>query len=252
MESSEGRYYFVSDVHLGAASGDPVARERRFVDFLKKVPEDTTALFLLGDIFDFWVEYREVVPRGFTRVFGQLARLSDAGCKLYFFKGNHDWWGTDYFEKEFGATVISEPYKMFRLNGLSICLGHGDIPGCSDFGAKLIFKVFRNKFLIRMLMAMPSAWTVPLARKWSGASRKTGGFGHQFDGCNTDIYRFVNSLGRTEDVDYYIFGHYHVPAAIDVESGGKLLLLGDWEKEEDYLYLSGMMISGRFFPNIHK
>ena len=248
MPTVPGRYYFVSDVHLGASGDTEGCRERLFVDFLKSLPENTAGLFLLGDIFDFWVEYRDVVPRGFTRVFGELARLSDSGCKIWFFKGNHDYWVTDYFRKELGITVVDEPYEIVDLFGKRFCIGHGDSLNCSDWKARLVFRMFRNKFLIAVLKALPTHCIFKFARWWSSKSRKSAD-GYKFDVTESDIKAFAENFGRSEDIDYFIFGHFHTPSCTALECGASLYLLGDWATLANSLYFSGNGITGLGFPN---
>lgn len=247
----EGRYYFVSDVHLGIRDDASGSREKAFVAFLDSIPEETEAVFFLGDIFDFWVDYREVVPRGYTRVLGRFAALADRGVKLYFFKGNHDWWMTDYFKKEFGAIVVEEPYLVMPLGGKTFCLGHGDILNCSDPKARFIFRLFRNRFLIRIMKSLPSCLIVRFARKWAGHSRKQHS-DYVFDVEGSDILRFAEDMNLTRPVDYYIFGHFHTPSRTSLKSGGELFILGDWSRGENYLYFSGMTISGLGLPNIQR
>lgn len=249
--SEEGKYYFVADVHLGAKSDPEGLREKAFTGFLDSLPEDTRAVYFLGDIFDFWVEYKEVVPRGYTRVLGRMAALADRGVELFFFKGNHDWWMTDYFKREFGATVVDEPYRVMKIGAFNFCLGHGDCLHCSDWKARLIFKLFRNKFLIGVLKCLPPRLTFRLARRWSDDSR-SGHAGYAFDAADSDIYRFADEMGRTLPIDYYVFGHFHKASRIPVRSGGELIILGDWGEGENYLNLSGMYISGLGLPNIQR
>lgn len=249
--AEEARSYFVSDVHLGVHNDPEGLREKNFASFLDSLPESTKELYLLGDIFDFWVDYKYLVPRGYTRVLGRLAALSDRGVTIYFFKGNHDYWVTDYFKKELGAVIVDEPYRIVKIGERNVCIGHGDCLNCSDWKARFIFKLFRNKFLIRLLRAMPPSWIFSFAHGWSAKSRKSNGGAYAFQGENSDIYKFADSLGKTLPIDYYIFGHLHTPAHIPVRSGGELFILGDWAEGENYLYLSGMNISGRGLPNTH-
>lgn len=248
MPTASGKYFFVSDVHLGASGDVQGRRERLFVDFLKSLPDDTAGLFLLGDIFDFWVEYRDVVPRGFTRVFGELARLSDAGCKIWFFKGNHDYWVTDYFSRELGITVVDEPYMVVELLGRRFCVGHGDFLNCSDPKARLIFKMFRNRALITALKALPTHSVFKFARWWSSKSRKSS-CDYKFDVAGSDIESFAEDFGRREKIDYFIFGHFHAPSRTSLECGATLYLLDDWADFANSLYFSGNGICGLGRPN---
>lgn len=235
-----GRYCFVSDIHLGAADPDGV-RERSFVHFLESLPGDVKALFLLGDIFDFWVDYRDVVPRGCVRTLAALAKVAER-IPVYFFRGNHDWWVTDYFEKELGVRIVREPYAVMDVGGWKVCMGHGDTLGCRDWKSKLIFHLFRNRACIALLRALPPRWVFALARKWAAASRKRHA-PMPFSGREMPIYAFADAFGKEHDIDLYIFGHWHSSGRVAVESGGEMILLSAWSGKEgaqDYLYLSGM------------
>lgn len=234
--AGSGRYYFVSDLHLGADADPGGVRERAFVDFLRTLPADAEALYLLGDIFDFWVDYREVVPRGGVRVLAALADVAER-TDVWFFRGNHDWWVTDYFEKELGVHIVQEPYKEIELGGRRICLGHGDTLGAHDAKSKLIFHVFRNKTCIALLKMLPPRWVFRFAHAWSARSRRRHPEPAPFGGRETSLYRFVNEYGRDHDIDLYIFGHWHAPARLPVESGGELIILPAWTQPEDTLVL---------------
>lgn len=247
----EGRYYFVSDVHLGAADDPEGIREKAFISFLDSIPKETRAIFFLGDIFDFWVDYKRVVPRGHTRVLGRFALLADRGVKLHFFKGNHDWWMTDYFSREFGAVVVDEPFLVVPLEGKNFCIGHGDSLNCSDSKARLIFHLFRNRFLIRLMKSLPSSWVFSLAGKWAGHSRKQHS-GYNFDIDGSDILKFAEEMSLSRPIDYFIFGHFHTPSRTLLKGGGELVVLGDWSRGANYLYFSGMKISGLGLPNIQR
>lgn len=251
MHYKEGTYHFVSDVHLGASDPGAPERERAFVEYLRSLPSDTAGLFLLGDIFDFWVEYKNLVPRGYTRVFGELARLADAGCHIWFFKGNHDWWTTDYFEKEFGAEVVSEPSRIVELGSMKVCVGHGDAYARDSFGKKLIYCLFRNRALIALLRSLPPRLIFAFARKWSARSRR-GNKAYVYDVENSALRDFALKLQREKGVDCFVFGHFHKCSVTPLEGDGKLYLLDCWEDSNNALYLSGTIMCGIGFPNIQK
>ena len=238
MDTAAGKYYFTADVHLGSKDDSHGLLERQFVDFLHSSPQEAEALYLLGDIFDFWVDYREVVPRGYVRVLAALAELVDRGVKVFFYPGNHDWWVTDYFEKELGVKTVHESYQVVELDGRRICVGHGDMPGASDFKSRFLFNLFRNRFCIAMMKALPTRLSFAIAHGWSARSRK--GHSEEFDPKSTGLYRFVDGFGRKRAqsgepaIDLYIFGHIHTPARIPVPSGGELVVLGDWSQGPQY------------------
>lgn len=244
-----GKYYFVSDVHLGAAFCDRKALEARFVSFLDRVRhEGAEAVYLLGDIFDFWYEYRYVIPRGHTRALGALARLCDSGVKVYFFKGNHDVWVYDYFEKELGMKVLEQPY-VAEIGGLRFCLGHGDGLGRTDTMFRLIRWAFHNRFLQVLFSALHPRWAFGLGYAWASHSRKMKNDPEKssvyvFRGKDEPLYHYSDTFGRQyreihggQGIDYYIYGHYHTPGEIDIPSGGRMLILGCWVDGGEYAVL---------------
>lgn len=229
--AEKGKYYFVSDLHLGASDPEG-ARERAFVAFLRNLPADVRGLFILGDLFDFWVDYREVVPRGHVRVLAALADIAERS-DVWFFRGNHDWWTTDYFEKELGIKVVGEDFMVMDLDGCKVCMGHGDTVGAENRKARMTGRLFRNKLCIALMKSLPTRWVFPFARRWSASSRSHHAGSGTLPGRDSAIYRFADAFGRGRDIDRYVFGHWHTPARIPVESGGELVLLGAWKGEAD-------------------
>lgn len=216
--------FFVSDVHLGLRVAEPAVREARFVSFLKEIPAgETEALYLLGDIWDFWYEYRDVVPKGYTRVFATLQDLMDAGVKVYFFEGNHDIWTYSYFE-ELGMVKLVQP-QVVRIGRRSFCLGHGDGLGPGMWGYKLMRSAFHNRFLQRCFSTLHPRIAFSLGNGWSRDSRLAKNIGYVFKGEDEPLYRFCASF--KEPVDYFIFGHYHCSVSLPVGTG-RLLILQDW------------------------
>ena len=216
--------YFVADVHLGLQVAEPAVREARFVSFLKGIPAaETEALYLLGDIWDFWYEYRDVVPKGYTRVFAALQDLMDAGVKVYFFEGNHDIWTYGYFE-ELGMVKLVQPH-VARIGRRTFCLGHGDGLGPGMWGYKAMRSAFRNRFLQKCFSALHPRIAFSLGNGWSRDSRLVKSIGYVFKGEEEPLYKFCASF--REPVDFFIFGHYH--CAVDLPVGqGRLLILQDW------------------------
>lgn len=246
MDVRQGKYYFTADVHMGMTDDPQGLRQQTFVDFLQSIPESARQLHLLGDIFDFWLEYKDVVPRGYVRVLSALADLTARGVKVYFYPGNHDWWVTDYFEKELGVTIVAEPWTVLEIEGRRICTGHGDAPGASDFRSRLTFRLFRSRFLIALLRSLHPRLPFALARSWTASSRSkhekyVRKLGRQIE--DTGIYKFADGFGRKlaeegkPGIDLYIFGHIHTPARVPVPSGGELLILGDWSHGPSYFCL---------------
>ena len=221
--------YFVSDVHLGLDVADPAGREARFVSFLKGIPADRTeALYLLGDIWDFWYEYRDVVPKGYVRVLSALLELMDAGVKVYFFQGNHDVWTYRYFE-ELGLVKLVQPF-VTEIGGRRFCLGHGDGLGPGDRGYKFLRGVFHNRLLQACFSSLHPWFAFRLGNGWSRRSRLGKSAGYVFRGVEEPLYRFCEEFNRKRTdapVDFFLFGHYH--CAVDMPVGeARLLLLRDW------------------------
>ena len=216
--------YFVSDVHLGLDVADPSGREARFVSFLRGIPAaETESLYLLGDIWDFWYEYRDVVPKGYTRVFAALQDLMDAGVKVFFFQGNHDIWTYSYFE-ELGMKRCVQPY-VTEIGGKKFCLGHGDGLGPGMRGYKLMRRGFHSRFLQRCFSALHPWFAFRLGNGWSRKSRLGKNIGYTFQGEEEPLYKFCASF--PEPVDYFVFGHYHCSVDLPVGSA-RLLILRDW------------------------
>ncbi len=234
-------YYFVSDVHLGLDYKDPAARERKFASFLKGLPENTKALFLLGDIFDFWYEYKNVIPRKFTRTLGALAELVDKGVEVYFFNGNHDIWTYSYFQDELGLKILQQPCVL-DLGGKKFCLGHGDGLGEGDWGYKLLNATFKNRFLQWLFSGVHPRWAFGLAHLWSRHNRLM----HEEDnwvwkGEDERIVKFANSLQKEHNgtIDYFIFGHFHYKTHLKLSLAGEMFLLGDWIHKSNCLVFDG-------------
>lgn len=239
------KYYFISDVHLGVSGCDRRALESRFTALLDSLASDrgTAGVFLLGDIFDFWYEYRYVIPRGHTRALGALARLTDSGIPVWFCPGNHDVWAYSYFESELGIKVVREPY-VTELAGRRFCLGHGDGLGRADRGFRFIRWMFHNRFLQILFSSLHPRWAFGLGYAWASHSRKIKSdpersSRYYFRGKDEPLYRFADSFGRDCRIDYYIFGHYHTPGSVDIPSGGRMYVLGCWADGGEYAVFDG-------------
>ena len=218
--------YFVSDAHLGAQAGDPAGREKLFVRFLKSIdPTRTDALYLLGDIFDFWYEYRYVVPKGSARVLGAVTDLVDAGVKVYFFQGNHDLWTFRYFE-ELDMVKLQQPY-VTRIGGKTFCLGHGDALGPGNHWYKFVKGVFSQRWAQVLFSALHPWIAFKWATGWSSRSRNEKPISYVFKGKEEPLYKFCQDFQHHSPVNYFIFGHYHSRVDMPVD-GARLLVLGDW------------------------
>lgn len=237
--------YFVSDVHLGLKVNDPDDRERRFVDFLASLPENTDALYLLGDIWDFWYEYKDVVPKGYVRVFAALMSLMDRGVKVYFFQGNHDVWTYSYFE-ELGMKRLVQP-AVVEIGGRRFCLGHGDGLGPVPFGYRFLRGLFHNR-AAQFLFSLLHPWLAfGLGNAWSRNNRLSHDREYVFRGEDEPLYRFAESFAENDAIDFFIFGHYHADVHMTLRSGAEFFVLKDWMKSSPYLYFDGISISGGSF-----
>lgn len=238
--------YFVSDVHLGLQVADPEARELRFVEFLKNLPEETDALYLLGDIWDFWYEYRDVVPKGYVRVLAALQSLMDRGVKVYFFQGNHDVWTYSYFE-ELGMKRLEQP-ACVEISGRTFCLGHGDGLGPVPFGYRLLRGIFHCR-LLQFLFSLLHPWIAfRLGNSWSRRNRLARHEEYVFKGVEEPLYVFADEFSAQRKVDYFVFGHYHTEVnGLKLPSGASLHILKDWMDGAPYLYFDGIsMVGGSF------
>jgi len=224
------KIYLASDQHLGAptkALSD--IREKKFLHFLDKVENDATALFLLGDLFDFWFDYAKVVPKGFVRVLGKLAQMRDNGLPIYYFVGNHDLWMNGYFEEELNIPVFHEP-QFFEFDGVTFFIGHGDGKGPGDLGYKRMKKVFTNplsKWLFRWLH--PDIG-VSLAQYLSVKNKLISGADDvKYLGAENEwLFQYAKRKYAENPCHYYVFGHRHLPLEIPINENAKYINLGDW------------------------
>ena len=237
---TRNKLYFASDIHLGAGSYNASReREARFVRWLDMIKGDAAELFLMGDVFDFWFEYKTVVPRGYIRLLGKLAELSDAGVKLYFFKGNHDMWMFDYFEKELNATIISNELIIER-GGKKFFLHHGDGLGPGDGFYKMLKKIFRSKFCQWLFARIHPNLGIGIANKWSQHSRIAGGNGVEKINLQQEwLVIYCHELLKTTHYDYMVFGHRHFPLEVDLGGNSHYVNLGEWVLHNTYAVFDG-------------
>jgi UDP-2,3-diacylglucosamine hydrolase len=232
--------YFVSDVHLGApALKNNHERELRFASWLDSIADDVQELYLMGDIFDFWWEYKKVVPRGFTRILGRIADLTDRGIPVYFFPGNHDLWVFDYLPTELGVTVHHKEIVK-EIAGKKFFLAHGDGLDASDIGYNRLKKIFTNRKLQWLFSRLHPNFALHIAHKWSKSSRtakfeKEDEFNVNVDG----MYKFAESFLQKESIDYFIFGHRHKMVNTLMNENSRFVLLGDWIKNFSYGVFDG-------------
>lgn len=231
-------YYFASDVHLGLQVGNPREREQRFVAWLTAAAGDAKAIYLLGDIFDFWCEYKTVVPKGYTRTLGKLAELADSGIEIHFFPGNHDLWTFGYLAEELGLIVHHEDWET-TIAGKRFYLAHGDNTGRLPKGFRLLRGMFTSPFFQRMFSAVHPRWGVGLANTWSQHSRLSKGLALPFMGDKEQLYNFAKEYSRKHPVDYFIFGHRHLPLVQPVNEQSTMVYLGEWIEGTTYAVFDG-------------
>jgi len=235
------KIYFLSDFHLGAPDRESsLEREKVLVKFLDEIKKDAAEIFLVGDMFDFWYEYRQVVPKGYIRLLGKLAELTDAGIPMHFFVGNHDMWMRDYFQKELNIPVYYEP-KIFERNGKKLFIGHGDGLGPGDHGYKRLKKIFRNPVCKWLFGVFPPALGMGLANYLSRRSRSQGAeITKTFHGEDNEwLITFCKETLTKEKFDFFVFGHRHLPIDFRLTEGARYINLGDWMNYYTYAVLDG-------------
>jgi UDP-2,3-diacylglucosamine hydrolase len=235
------KIYFLSDFHLGAPDyKSSLEREKTIVSFLDHIQKSAAAIFILGDMFDFWFEYKDVTPKGYVRLLGKLASITDSGIPVYFFIGNHDMWMRGYFEKELNIPVYFQP-KEFDLNGKNFLLGHGDGLGPGDKSYKLLKKIFRNRFCQWLFGSLHPSWGIGLANYFSRKSRqKTGSGDEHFLGEDKEwLIIYSKEILSNKQMDYFIFGHRHYPIDHALSSNSRYINLGDWIKHFTYAEFDG-------------
>lgn len=249
------KIYFLSDFHLGAPNAvQSLAREKMIVEFLEEIRHDAKMIFIVGDMFDFWYEYRRVVPRGYTRLLGKLADITDSGIPVHFFVGNHDMWMKDYLQKELNIPVYFEP-KPFEFNGKKFLIGHGDGLGPGDHGYKALKKVFRNPVCQWLFGILPPYIGMGLANYFSRKSRASTGKNEEvFLGEDNEwLITYCKDILKHEHYDYFIFGHRHLPIDFKM-NGSRYINLGDWIQYFTYAVFDGQQLAlqSRYPANEHK
>lgn len=236
--------YFISDLHLGARYiADPRAHQQRVVNFLHSIAADATELYLVGDVLDYWFEYRTAVPRGYVRFFGALAALADAGVKITWLTGNHDIWLFDYLRTEIGMEVIDSPWVERTIAGKRFIIGHGDRIGRRSAGFRFICSLFRNRLLQWLYSGIHPRWTIPFAHLWSSSSRRSR-YGI------ADVEAHANQVGQDvatlPQADFVVLGHHHI--VVDRQMAhGRLIVLGDWIDHCSYGQFDGSTFTLKTF-----
>ncbi len=208
---------------------------------------DAQAIYLLGDIFDYWYEYRYVVPKGFTRLLGKLSELTDAGVEIHFFIGNHDIWLTDYLSVECGLILHFEPL-LTDIGGKRFFLAHGDGLGDDSRSFHLLRRIFHSRFLRRCFSAVHPRWTIPLAHAWSNSSRENGGMQPYLGEDREYLIRFAKKkLSALPDINYFVFGHRHILLDLPIAEQCRVIMLGDWITFFSYAVFDGERVELKTF-----
>ncbi len=235
------KIYFASDVHLGfGAVNHSHEREKLFVKWLREVQGDASMIFLLGDIFDFWFEYRKVSPQGFVRVLGTLADICDNGIPVHFFTGNHDIWIFDYLPRETGMIIHTEPYET-ELAGKKFFIAHGDDLGKKDTKYQLLQRFFHNRVAQWLFSKIHPDISFAWAHRWSRNNRLAKGIdGVGFLGEDKeDQIIFAKDFLTKKHIDYFVFGHRHIALEYQLIAGSKLFMLGNWFNDIAYGVFDG-------------
>ncbi|MDR2968511.1 MAG: UDP-2,3-diacylglucosamine diphosphatase [Tannerellaceae bacterium] len=256
MEKPAKKVYFISDAHLGARfHDDPLAIEKKLVRWLDMVKADASAVWFLGDIFDYWYEYKYVVPKGHVRFLGKLAELSDAGIEIHIFIGNHDIWMFDYLPKEIGATVHREPLTI-DISGKRFFLAHGDEVDNRSWTFRLLRKIFRNRFCQWLYAGIHPRWTFGFATRWSHSSRTSGirknetQYEREGDAEEEAEYLvcFAEEYLKTHpDIHFFLFGHRHILLDRTLDRSSRILIAGDWMTIFSYLEWDGTDLTLKLF-----
>lgn len=241
MSGNRQNIYFLSDFHLGVPTAQSSKeREARIVNWLEQVEDKAAEIYLLGDVFDFWFEYRHAVPKGYTRLLGKLASIADKGIKLHYFTGNHDMWVFDYFPNEIGCQVYKDPVIRV-INGKRFYIAHGDGLGPGDHGYKFIKKVFANPICQWLFRWMHPDLGIPLANYFSKRSRiATGDSDEKYLGDDQEwLVQYCKKLQEKDSFDYMIFGHRHLPLDMIIDGKGRYINLGEWINHNTFAVFDG-------------
>lgn len=234
------RVYFASDFHLGVPSKEAsLTREKRIIRWLDEIKKDASVIFLVGDIFDFWFEYKHTIPKGYIRFQGKLAELKDAGIEIYFFTGNHDMWMFSYFEEELQIPIIRKPISV-EINSTKFLIGHGDGLGPGDGVYKIIKKIFSNKICQWLFNWLHPNIGMAIANMWSKKSRAANTKKEEKSfGDEEWLVQYCKEIESEKHHDYYIFGHRHLPIEYKIAGKATYINLGEWVNYNTYAIFEG-------------
>lgn len=228
--------------------GSSLEREKLVVKWLEEIRHDAEEIYLMGDIFDFWFEYKTVVPKGYVRLLGKLAEITDSGIPVYFFTGNHDMWMFGYFPHELNIPILREPVRK-EFNGKKFFLGHGDGLGPGDHGYKFIKKVFANKFCQWLFARFHPNFGMSLAHYWSRKSRISNGTkDEKFHGEEGEwLVVYAKEVLQKEHFDFFLFGHRHLPLDIQLNDKSRYVNLGEWVNYRSYAVFDGEKLELKYY-----
>jgi UDP-2,3-diacylglucosamine hydrolase len=243
------KIFFASDFHLGVPTHDAsVAREKRIVAWLDSIKDEAHTIYLLGDIFDFWFEYRHAIPKGHIRLQGKLAELRDAGIPIVFFTGNHDMWMFDYFPKELGIPVYRDPLVL-EVGSQRLLIGHGDGLGPGDHTYKVLKKFFNSSFCQWLFARIHPNLGIGIANRWSKNSRLSNM--KREDGYQGNekefLWVYCSEVEQKQHHDYYIFGHRHLPLDLPIGEHSRYINLGEWVNFSTYAVYDGKTVTLKTF-----
>jgi len=243
------KIYFASDFHLGVPCQETsLIREKRIVKWLDEIKSDAEEIYLMGDLFDFWFEYKYTVPKGFVRLLGKMAEIVDSGIPITLFTGNHDMWMFDYLPKEIGVTIYREPITR-TYNDKMFYLGHGDGLGPGDNGYKFIKRIFANPVCQWLFERLHPNFALRIANYWSHKSRISNAPNdEQFKGEDGEwLVTYSKDVLKKEHFDYFIFGHRHLPLDIKLSETSKYVNLGEWVNHYSYAVFDGKNLELKYY-----
>jgi UDP-2,3-diacylglucosamine hydrolase len=245
--------FFASDAHFGLnLKEDPIESEKRFVRWMDQIKPQAEALYLLGDMFDYWFEYKNVVPKGYTRFLGKIAEFTDSGIPVYMFIGNHDIWMFDYLPKEIGATIVYDPI-VIEIHNKKFYLAHGDGLGDPSRSFRFLRGFFRNKICQKLYKFIHPGITVPFGYAWSRHNRRKKQDNEYVEYLGEEkeyLVQFAKRYGKENPVDFFIFGHRHIMLDLLIQHNQRVIILGDWIDHFSYAVFDGENIYlEQFFEN---
>ena len=242
------KIFFASDIHLGLNTFEKsIEREKRFIKWLDKIKPETQVLFLLGDVFDFWYEYKKVIPRGFSRFIGKLCEFTDSGIEVHLFTGNHDIWIYDYLPAETGV-ILHRNHVTLNINSKKFFLGHGDGLSPHDKGYRFLKSIFTSKIMQFFFSRLHPNLAMAFGHKWSNHSRLSKGLSEGYLGDDKEHQVvFAKEYLKTSEVNYFIFGHRHYPMDLKLSETSHLINLGEWIHSNSFASFNGIEAKLEYF-----